>query len=131
MWAVSMPMPFSAARASPDSFRRMRLKTGVGIGKQVLRFAQDDKFCFERELLITRFFVTRLFSTSAYRKHKSKGAPKRPFNYLAAGSAASVSSGFVVVNATVPVASRPLKRAKRRTEMFSPSLPIFAAINCE
>src|SRR3974390_1520871 len=45
--------------------------------------------------------------------------------------AASSPSAFGAVNATVMFASPTLKRAKRRTVMFSPSLPIFAAISCE
>src|SRR5580658_8946002 len=37
MRAVSMPKPCVAARASPEIFRRIRLKTGSGMKKQILR----------------------------------------------------------------------------------------------
>ena len=51
-----------------------------------------------------------------------KGHLSVPFNYSA------FCSGFEM--AMVSPASPTLNRAKRRTEMFSPSLPILLAINC-
>src|SRR6266849_10556242 len=67
-------------------------------------------------------------------KHKRKGrrsAPELFGCYLATGAEASPpSSGFVLVKATVAVASPTLNRAKRRTAMFSPSLPTLAAMSC-
>src|SRR5580658_102332 len=59
-----------------------------------------------------------------FRVYTQKKAPRRaPENYSAFCSVG-------LVTATVSPASPTLKRAKRRTLMFSPSLPIFAAMSC-
>src|ERR1700680_5035343 len=71
-------------------------------------------------------------------KHKRKGrrsAPELFGCYLATGAEASPpSSGGLsdleLVKATAAVASPTLNRAKRRTAMFSPSLPTLAAMSC-
>src|SRR5260370_7011024 len=70
-------------------------------------------------------------------KHKRKGrrsAPELFGCYLATGAEASPpSSGGLsdleLVKATVAAASPTLNRAKRRTPIFSPSLPTFAAMS--
>src|SRR5438270_13739363 len=116
----STPNPWLAARASPESFRRMRLKMGVGVA------------CSKLAPFTNPGFKVSEFQSSASRvedpgtlktlKDKKKGAAA-PLDYSA------FSSGLLV--ATVSPASPTLKRAKRRTLIFSPSLPILVAIICE
>src|SRR3954454_16597733 len=68
---------------------------------------------------------------SVNRQNKSAGR-ERPALRSRFGTyclASSVLAGFVW--AIVQFCSPTLKRAKRRTEMFSPSLPILVAISCE
>ena len=69
----------------------------------------------------------------AIRFTKKRGGfspPRSPYcSYKLAYSAASAAA-CGLATATVSVASPTLKRAKRRTEMFSPSLPITVAISC-
>src|SRR5579863_5899690 len=76
-------------------------------------------------------YATKSWSKALFQEYscdhpslRIKKAPRRaPWNYSAFGSAG-------LVTATVWPASPTLKRANRRTEIFSPSLPIFAAISC-
>jgi hypothetical protein len=57
-----------------------------------------------------------------------KGSPRGlPFNFEAAGSYSAASTAFVC--ATVQSGAPTLKRAKRRTVIFSPSFPTFCAIS--
>ena len=67
-----------------------------------------------------------MWLVTAMQKKPQKGCRSSPANHCRCFA----SRGLVVVNAMVAPASPTLKRAKRRTAMFSPSLPIFAAISC-
>jgi hypothetical protein len=64
--------------------------------------------------------------------------PKRKRRTRASGGSVSISLSYCLVSsplgfvcAIVQLCSPTLKRAKRRTEIFSPSFPILVAINCE
>ena len=74
-------------------------------------------------MIAIRTFKVASFLAPEVCHRTRKGALRRPLLYSAFGS------GFEI--AIVSPASPTLNRAKRLTEMFSPSLPILVAMTCE
>src|SRR5208282_5239719 len=109
MRRVSTPKPCVAARASPEIFKRMRLKMGFGMKKQILRSPTPSGKCGRLGAPVAQG-DNRLQGSINQKGRRS--APQLFGCYLAAGAVGSPpSSGLLLTKATVAVASPTLKRA--------------------
>ncbi len=128
--ALSVVMPQSTATASDiktstSQAQRRTLKSSLVV-ERIHHVADKAKTAAIIGTAITAMMIRRFIRVLANSRDnapKLKGRRTAPFPYSA------FCSGFDM--AMVSPASPTLNRAKRFTEMFSPSLPILLAMTCE